>query len=177
MGIWINKWLAIAVLSSILFRNETVFQMERMPHPIHLTVTEIQHNASEKTLEISCKVFTDDFEKILGQNYKTKVDLTNPPDKAAMKKLIDDYIHKHLSVQVDGKSVQFTGIGFEKDQDAVFSYFQVDNIAAVKAITLTNTILFDLYTDEISIMHVTVNGKRKSKKLDYPDKQATYSFD
>ena len=36
-------------------------------HPIYVSVTEIEHNAKDKTLEISCKIFTDDFEKTLAQ--------------------------------------------------------------------------------------------------------------
>ncbi|MEI8059397.1 MAG: DUF6702 family protein, partial [Ferruginibacter sp.] len=31
-------------------------------HPLFVSVTEIEHNAKDKTLEISCKIFTDDFE-------------------------------------------------------------------------------------------------------------------
>jgi hypothetical protein len=145
-------------------------------HPIHLSVTEINHNAGEKTLEISCKIFTDDFERVLAQNYKTKVDLTNPPDKAAMEKLVNDYVQKHLSIKADGKPVAFTALGFEKDQDVVYSYFQVDNIASVKSIGLTNTLMYDLFEDQISLIHVTVGGKRKSGKLDYPAKETSFSF-
>ena len=39
-------------------------------HPIFVSVTEIEHNAKDKTLEISCKIFTDDFEKTLRLTYK-----------------------------------------------------------------------------------------------------------
>src|SRR6476661_2375693 len=35
------------------------------PHPFHVSTTEINHNATDKTLEISCRIFTDDFESCL----------------------------------------------------------------------------------------------------------------
>ena len=44
-------------------------------HPIYVSVVEIEHNAFAKTLEISCKLFTDDFEKQLRNSYKVHVDL------------------------------------------------------------------------------------------------------
>lgn len=175
MAKWLNKWVLLLV-AGMLFQSFININRTENPHPIHLSVTEINHNATDKTLEISCKIFTDDFEKVLAQNYKTKVDLTNPPDKAAMEKLINDYIHKHLAIQADGKAVNFTMLGFEKDQDVVYGYFQVDNVAAVKTIGLTNTLMFDLFNDQISLMHITVGGKRKSGKLDYPAKEAAFSF-
>jgi hypothetical protein len=46
-------------------------------------VTEINHNAADQTLEISCKLFTDDFEKVLSKNYKVKADLADLPAKTA----------------------------------------------------------------------------------------------
>ena len=39
-------------------------------HPIFVSVTQIDHNATDKTLEISCKIFTDDFEQTLRQQNK-----------------------------------------------------------------------------------------------------------
>jgi hypothetical protein len=153
----------------ILFDNTPV-------HPLHVSVTEINHNAGDQTLEISCKLFTDDFEKVLTQNYKTKVDLINPPDRPAMEKLVNDFIHTHLAIKGDGKPVQFTYLGYEKDNDAIYSYFQADDIAAVKKLEITNLILHELFTDQINLMHITVGGKRKSTKLDYPDTKAVFSF-
>src|SRR4026207_1215483 len=80
-------------------------------HPFHVSVVEIEHNAAEKTLEISCKIFTDDFEKILVKNYKTKVDLINPPDHKAMDTLVKKYLRSHLFINADGKPVNLTYLG------------------------------------------------------------------
>ena len=44
-------------------------------HLVFVSVTEIEHNAKEKTLEISCKIFTDDFEKHFGLFTMVHVDL------------------------------------------------------------------------------------------------------
>ena len=190
MVTWFNKWLFIFLVPASLYAGKKINQdkplsqpeekvsllSEEAAHPLHVSVTEINHNAADKTLEISCKLFTDDFEKVLAQNYKTKIDLINPPDRAAMEKLINDFIHKHLFVKVDGKPVQLSYLGFEKDNDAIYSYLQADNIGTVKKIEVTNNILHELYTDEINLMHVTVGGKRKSTKLDYPDKEAVFNF-
>ncbi|MCG2617733.1 serpin family protein [Terrimonas sp. NA20] len=176
MEVLFNKWLMSLLITCMIFSKNEASEEAGTKHPIHLSVTEINHNAQDKTLEISCKIFTDDFEKVLAQNYRTKVDLTNPPDKAAMEKLVNDYVQKHLSVKADGKPAAFTALGFEKDQDVVYSYFQVDNVASVKSIGITNTLMYDLFDDQISLMHITVGGKRKSGKLDYPAKETIFSF-
>jgi hypothetical protein len=192
MAALFNKWLFIYLIPVSFYINGgtspihsvksstasfvEVSSTQSVFHPFHVSVTEINHNASDKTLEITCKIFRDDFEKILVQNYKTKVDLINPPDKKAMEKLVTDYVQKHLSIKADGKTVSYTGLGFEFEDDAIYSYYQADNISSVKSIALTNTLMHDLFDDQLSIMHITVGGNRKSGKLNFPAKEAAFSF-
>jgi hypothetical protein len=39
-----------------------------------------------------------------------------------------------------------------------------------------NSILYEAYDKEINLMHVTVGGERKSTRLNYPDKEASFQF-
>ena len=165
------KWLLVPLLGIVLSSAGL-----RGLHPFHVSVVEINHNATDKTLEISCKIFTDDFEKVLTQNYKTKVDLTNPADRKAMDSVVKKYIFSHLSVSIDGKPGALSYLGFEKENEAVYSYVQVDNIASVKKVELTNNLMYDMFTDQVNIIHVIVKGERKSTKLDYPGTAAKIEF-
>lgn len=167
----VYKWLFIPLLALVL----TSFSAGT-PHPFHVSVVEIEHNAGEKTLEISCKIFTDDFETTLAKNYKAKVDLTNPPNKAAMDSLVKKYLFSHLSLKANGKPVVFNYIGFENENEAAYGYLQIDNITSLSKLEITNTIMYDRFDDQVNIMHVKVNGNRKSTKLNYPDKEAAFSF-
>lgn len=165
------KWLVVPLLAITL--TSAGF---RILHPFHVSVVEINHNAADKSLEISCKIFTDDFEKVLAQNYKTKVDLTNPPDRKAMDSVVKKYIFSHFAVTVDGKPGTLVYVGFEKDNEAVFSYVEVDNIPTLKKIEITNSLMHDMFTDQVNIMHVIENGNRKSTKLDYPATKVNIEF-
>ena len=155
------KWLLISVL---------------WVHPFYVSVTEINHNAKDKTLEISCKMFSEDLEKVLEKDYKQKVDLSDEKLHDTNNNLIDDYLHKHLRVKVDGKEAVLKLIGFEKESEAVWGYLQADNIATAKKVEITNSILHDFTEDQINLVHVIVGGKRKSTKLDYPATAAVFEF-
>lgn len=145
-------------------------------HPIFVSVTEIEHNAKDKTLEISCKIFTDDFEKTLRETYKTRVDLLQPKDKAAMNDLVSDYVKKHLLIKVEGKPVVLQFIGYEQQEEGITSFYQVNHIPTVKKIDLTDNILFEYKKEQLSIIHVLVNGKRQSTKLVNPDENWSFNF-
>lgn len=145
-------------------------------HPIFVSVTEIEHNAKDKTLEISCKIYTDDFEKALRQTYKTHVDLIAAKDKPAMNKLVSDYVQKHLLISVDGKAVALQFIGYEQQEEGIVSFYEVTNILAVKKLEVTDNILFEYKKEQISIIHAIVNGNRKSTKLVNPEEKAGFEF-
>ena len=173
---------------SILFKWSLLLSLVNIPvfstitsgnagkHPIFMSVTEVEHNAKDKTLEISCKIFTDDLEKALRQTYKGTVDLINPKDKAVMNKLVSDYVQNHLAVAVDGKKTSMQFIGYEQQEEGILSYYQVNNITSVRKIDITDNILYEYKKEQIEIIHVTVDGNRKSTKLNNPDEKASFEF-
>jgi hypothetical protein len=167
-------------MASILFKwlliGAFFFNPGSTYHPIFVSVTEIEHNAKEKTLEISCKIFTDDFEKALRSTYKTNVDLLQPKDKNAMNKLVADYVQKHLQIKVDGRPVSLQFLGYEQDEEGIESYYQVNHISALKKLDITDNILFEYKKEQISIIHTNVNGSKKSTKLVNPDDKTAFEF-
>lgn len=165
----VYKWLFLP-LTCLLLAGKPA------PHPFHVSVIEVNHNAVDKTLEISCKIFTDDFEKILAKNYKTKVDLINPKDKAPMDSLVKKYIFSHLSISANGKPVSFNYIGFENDKEAAYGYIEVENVPILNKINISANLMYDQFEDQVIIMHVIVDGNRKSTKLNFPDTEAEIVF-
>ena len=105
-----------------------------------------------------------------------KVDLSAPKDKSASDKLIAAYVERHLRLKIDGKPVQLHFVGSENEEDGTWSYFQVNDIPAVKRIDATNDLLYEGFSQEINIMHVTVGGQRQSTKLDCPTANASFQF-
>ncbi len=168
MATLLFKWLMIGTLFLALPTNNY--------HPIYVSVTEIEHNAKEKTLEISCKIFTDDFEKTLRQQYKTHVDLIDTKHKAAMENLVNDYVQKHLSIKVDGKIIELQFLGFEQQEEGIISFYQATNISSVKKLDIKNNILYTYKKEQMSIIHVKVNGERKSSKLLNPEEKLSFEF-
>lgn len=145
-------------------------------HPFYIAVTEINLNTSDKTLEVSCKMFADDLEQIIEKNNHAVLDISADKDKPAFDKYIPAYVKNHLRISIDGKSSPLSYIGFEKEKESAYCYFQVEHVSSLKKIDIVNSLLQDFTTDQINIIHVIVNGKRQSTKLDYPDKSASFSF-
>lgn len=164
----ICRWLTIGVLC--------VSSGFRPVHPLYISVTEINHNSKDKILEISCKLFTNDFESALEKMSGGRVDLSAAAQKTASDKLIDVYVEKHLRLRVDGRPVALHFIGSEKENDGTWSYFQVNDVPTVKKIEVVDELLYDSFNQQINILHVTVGGQRKSTRLDCPEANATFDY-
>src|SRR5689334_4012690 len=162
----LHQWLLLLLFPLFLERNEKV--TVGAPHPFYISVTEINHSAADKALQISCKFFAEDFEDIIDKNYQSHLDIAAAKDKPSFNKYIPDYIGKHLVLMVDSKPAKLAYIGYEKENESAYCYFEVVSIPSVKKLDITNSLLHDFTDQQINIVHVTVNGKRQSTKLDYP---------
>lgn len=174
MVLLLYKWLLL--FGSLFPDPSSSIHFATVMHPLYVSVSEVNYNGTDKNLEISCKIFTDDFEKTLTSLYNKKVDLFNPKDKAETDRQVSDYVRKRLVIKLDGKDVALEFVGFERENDAIWSYFQAAVPTAPKKVDISNSILYEAYDKQLNLMHVSVGGTRKSMRLNYPDKEAKFEF-
>jgi len=173
------KW---SILLALFYRipmftsGESAKAIAPKSHPFYVSVVEINHNTSESSLEISCKMFADDFENTLKNQFKTNIDLTHPKDSKLLDRQVFEYLQKNLQVNINGKSAPYAFVGFEKESEAAWCYLEVKQVPSVKNLELTNTLLYESYPSQISIMHVLVKGSRKTTRLTNPENKANFSF-
>ena len=166
-----RKFLFILVAISLVVASSAF-----IAHPIFVSVTEIEHNAKESTLEISCKVYTNDFESTLRKTTNAKINLLSPTDKSLMNQQVSNYFKQHLKITADGKDYMMDFIGYEQQEECIVAYFQIDNIKSVKKLVVRDNILYEYKKEQMSLLHVTVMGKRNSTKLLNPEELAVFNF-
>ena len=173
MTAFFSKLLLIPFIFSIYSPSRLINEKR---HPLHVSTTEINFNPKEKSLEISCRIFTDDFENILAKKFKAKTDLSKPSMQKEMDELIKKYIAAHLIFNVDGKIKKANYIGFEIDHEATNVYIEIVDINNFKNLNVSNTILYDLFDDQMNILHVENSGSRKSVRANYPNSTLAVKF-
>ena len=166
MVTFLFKWWAALLLAPVF---TTV-------HPFHVSTTEINQNAADKTLEISCHIFTDDFESAITREFGSKTDFSKESMKPLMDSLTRKYLLNHLSLRVNNRAVKLEYVGWERENEAVYVYLEVDGVSAISQVEVSNTILFNLFDDQMNIVHIKVNGERKSHKMNYPEKNLSVKF-
>ena len=145
-------------------------------HPFYVSVTEIVHNKTTGTIQVSVRIFFDDFERALEKKYKKNVNILKPASRKEVDELISTYIKDHLKVSANGKPVELKYLGYEIEEDAAWCYFETSKVNAVKLMNVENDILFEQHAAQSNMIHVIVNGKRKSTKLDNPKKEMVVTY-
>lgn len=146
-------------------------------HPYHVSATEMEYDMYHQRIEISTKIFTDDFENVLAKVYKQKIDLVDKALKPQMTTFIMKYLVSHLAVRNKEKLLTLKLYGWEVDHEAIYIYTTADAPSFdPNNIVVEKTVLYDLFDDQVNIIHFIYNGKRISTKLTYPEKRATISF-
>ncbi|MGZ3861620.1 MAG: DUF6702 family protein [Bacteroidia bacterium] len=145
-------------------------------HPYYISVTDIKYKTAEKSLQISCKIFTNDFETTLRKVYNKPVDILHPKDKAATEKMMANYISAHLKINANNKPCQLNFIGYEKEEEAVWVYFEVKNVALPKSISIENNLLYEYLPAQINMVHTEVKDKKQSSKVANPEKKIRFTF-
>lgn len=145
-------------------------------HPYYVSVTEIEYKPAEKEVQIAGKLFIDDLEFALQKEFTTKVAILSEADKKRNEALLNTFFQKHLKISIDGKQAVFQLIGFDREEEAIWTYFVIKNVTQLKTATVINDLLYNQRQDQINIIHFINNGNRKSHRLTYPDTQVTFSW-
>ena len=87
-----------------------------------------------------------------------------------------NYIKKRLSLTVNAKAVNLNFIGYEKEEDAIWTYFEVKKVIQPKIIKVDTKLLFDFLPQQTNIVHAEINGVKKSSKVNNPDSKVEFNF-
>jgi len=146
-------------------------------HPFHVSVCEIEHNSEAQSLQITHRIFLDDLEQAINDANKSYFDLYEPQNPQLVDKLIKEYIEEHFQLTVDGQVVTGNYLGHEADLEAAWCYVEVRNVSTLSKVTILNTILFETFSDQANIIHVTFNGVTHSTQLAGEKKSDTLTFE
>ena len=145
-------------------------------HETYLSVTDIEYNKEQKSLQIISRVFIDDFENVLSRRYHKDISLSYKKDLKANKDLIEKYINKKLSISIDGQELDLKLLGSKFDADQIVIFIEGANVQSFGKIKVQNLILTDLFDDQKNIVHVKKGKNIESMLLVKDNSCKTLNF-
>jgi len=152
---YIKKSLLVLLLPLVAFT---------IAHKFYVSVTNISYSEKDRSLQITSRIFIDDFEQVLLERYGIEAHLTTDSESA----LTDEYIEKYLKTKflifVDGEQRQYSFLGKKYDNDIMICYLEVPEVdlGNIKSIEVQNELLTDLFDEQQNVVHFKIKGKKKS---------------
>lgn len=140
-------------------------------HPFFVTITEVEYNSKTKELGIATKFFPDDLEEALRKSTGKKYDIISG-EKKSTGDAINSYFTNQVQVFINGKPLQLSFLGYEIEKEVVWVYYNAKKVSGVKSIEVISTLMYDYKSEQTNIIHIKMDEKRQSFKLNAPSQSA-----
>lgn len=153
----------LVIRTSILLIILSLFAFTAI-HKFYLSVTNIEYSNKDNSLQITSRIFIDDLENVLEERYDVQTFLSTEDESEEANYYIEKYIRSKLVLRTDGKDRTFVFLGKKFDNDLIICYLEIEDIdlSALKTIEIENDILTDMFEEQQNIVHLRINGKKKS---------------
>ena len=134
-------------------------------HKFYVSVTNIEYNKSAKTLQITTRIFIDDFQRLLQERYDLKEELTTEKKVKEVEQMMASYIGKKLKILVNGELKTHTFLGKKYEDDVTVCYLEIIGVENVHSLEIENGILYEIEEDQQNLVHTKIGDQRKSLLL------------
>lgn len=131
-------------------------------HKYYVSVTDIEYVKELESVQISSRVFIDDFEKMLRDRYDEKITLDIGKDESHIDVYINRYLKNKFKVKINNQEQEFEFLGKEYEDDLVYFYLEITDVSEVNSFEIVNQVLFDVFEDQQNLIKTKINSKNKS---------------
>lgn len=146
-------------------------------HPLHVSVTEINFDEKDKSLEIMMRIFVDDLETTMRKRHDIPdLDILNPKGRT-LDEMMREYLNHSFTISLDGKRQTLNYLGNERDGEAFIFYVEVPKVRKWNRIAVANSVLTEIFDDQSNLVHVTSGGDVLSLRLNKNNPSGVLTFE
>lgn len=164
----------ILFLLLVCFLSSSSFT--KMIHPYHVGSVEINYNSKSKTFEVTGRFFLDDLENGLSKKYAKPFHFNDSKYKTQINEALKNYSSEYFKLKTDNQFLKINYVGYEEDSESVNVFLESEKVENPKKVEAAVSFLYNLFDDQINLVHIIVNGNRKSEKLTYPNRYLFQQF-
>ncbi|MCK0191386.1 DUF6702 family protein [Arenibacter sp. F20364] len=133
-------------------------------HKFYISVTSIGYSDKDKALQITTRIFIDDFDKVLQERYGFTGNLASKDESSQANEYIEKYLRTKFALAINDKDVAYNFLGKIYDNDIMICYLEVPkvDISTVTNISVQNEVLMDIYEEQKNVVHFKLQNQKKS---------------
>jgi hypothetical protein len=156
-GIKTTRWMGLIVLlvcSSWL-------------HPVHVSVTNLDLDPVRGKVELSVKIFADDFQDLILHKYGVQLNIVEQEDPGERITAVNRYIQEALQLVFNGKEtadLQF--VESKLNEEAIWLFYRYEHPGRIRKVEIVNRVMLEKFNDQTNLMIVSFNDRQNGYRLD-----------
>ena len=131
-------------------------------HKFYVGVFQIDYIKEKKAVQITARLFIDDLEKALFKKFNKHFYITTKDEVVDTNAYIAKYLDEKLKMKINNKiqSIQF--LTKEQEDNIVICYLKINFKDNIKDLEITNNVLSDIFNEQQNLVHLNINGNKKT---------------
>lgn len=131
-------------------------------HKFYVGVFQVDYFKEKKAVQITARLFIDDLEKGLYKKHSKHFYITTKDEVADANIYIAKYLEEKLKFKINNKAQSFQFLTKEQEENVVICYMKINFKDNIKDLEITNTILTDVFNEQQNLVHLNINGNKKT---------------
>jgi len=128
-----------------------------VPHDYFISILTIRHNGEQQTLDLTWQITAHDLEHALSNVAELKLNSAQEHPKADS--LINAYFVDHLHLTLENIPLNWRWVGREMEGENLFCYLEVDSVKDPDGMSVSNSLLQDVFMEQDNIVHMESGGQ------------------
>ena len=145
-------------------------------HKFYVSVTQIDFVPKKQRIEITTRIFIDDFEKVLKKKYNQDFYLSTKKEVPETNEFIQKYVEEKFKLIINNKPCKVIFLTKEVEDDVLICYLKVQFSEKITTFEIYNSVLTEMFSEQKNIVHTDINGNKKSVLLTYSERSTLLEF-
>ena len=142
--------LAVAMLLAAVARPAQA-------HPLHTTLAELSYDPATRVLNVSLRVFADDFAAAVARGAGARTVGALPPDSAMFR-----YVAERFAVAAPGAGpVALRWCGVRRSGDVLLLCLRATAVPALAGARVRSALLNESFADQVNLVQASYGGRRR----------------
>jgi hypothetical protein len=131
-------------------------------HKFYVGVFQVDYFKEKKAVQITARLFIDDLEKALHKKHNKHFYITTKDEVADANTYIAKYLEEKLRIKINNKNQTLQFLTKEQEDNIVICYLKINFKDKIKDLEITNNVLSDVFTEQQNLLHLNINGNKKT---------------
>lgn len=146
-------------------------------HPIHVSVTNIDLDPVSGRVDLSVKIFADDFQDLILQKYSVQLNITQQEPPGAKIESVNRYIDEAIRLEINGRETE--GLKFVRtklNEEAIWLYYEYENAARIRKVRVMNKLMLEKFDDQTNLLIVSYDERQNGYRMDNKTTDLTFTI-